>query len=69
MRIVIISFVLVAILLVGFQYWQYKNIGDMSCGGDFSYNTQCPLGTFCKSLNQGSGAGGICATYLFLKQK
>lgn len=32
----------------------------ISCGGDWSYTTKCPPGTYCKSLNKGALAGGIC---------
>ncbi|MDO8633436.1 MAG: hypothetical protein Q7K38_02740 [Candidatus Wildermuthbacteria bacterium] len=46
------------------QYWQFKTVPLQSCGGDFSYNTQCPFGTYCKSLGQGPFAGGICTSYL-----
>ena len=35
----------------------------ISCGGDWSYDVKCPLGTYCKSLNQGPLAGGICTPF------
>ena len=58
----------IVVLIVGgvfaWQYWQFKTIPSQSCGGDFSYNIQCPFGTYCKSLGQGPFAGGICTSYL-----
>ncbi len=32
-----------------------------SCGGDWSYDVECPAGTYCKDLGQGPLAGGKCA--------
>lgn len=31
-----------------------------SCGGDWSYDVECPPGTYCKDLGKGPLAGGIC---------
>lgn len=38
---------------------------DINCNGDFSYKTKCPFGSFCKSLDQGPMAGGICRPFVF----
>jgi len=62
--ILITIVVLIAGGVFAWQYWQFKTIPSQSCGGDFSYNTQCPFGTYCKSLGQGPFAGGLCTSYL-----
>ncbi|MBI4129737.1 hypothetical protein HY468_00305 [Candidatus Roizmanbacteria bacterium] len=36
----------------------------ISCGGDFSYQTVCPTGSYCTSMNQGPFADGTCIAYL-----
>ena len=58
-------FVLVA-FVVFVVYWQYGLVKTpvVSCGGDWSYSTQCSFGTYCKSLGQGELAGGVCRPYL-----
>lgn len=60
--------ILILIFLV-FSSWQFylstKLINsNISCGGDWSYGTNCPIGSFCKNLGQGRLAGGICTPYL-----
>jgi len=52
-----------------FNLWQYNlyqrlSETDMSCGGDWSYNVQCPIGSYCRSLGQGPLAGGLCKPIL-----
>src|SRR3972149_6621591 len=54
---------LVIAIFVGWQYRQYRQDGS-SCGGDWSYGVKCPLGTYCRSLNMGPLAGGVCQPYL-----
>jgi len=68
----LIIFLIFIVLVGGFVYWQYtvsKSLGNktVSCGGDFSYMMKCPVGTYCKSLGQGPGAGGICSPYVPFK--
>ena len=64
--ILIIALVFLVIIFM----WQWKlkqNLTEntVSCGGDWSYNEiSCPLGSYCKSLNQGPFAGGVCKTLL-----
>ena len=64
---VIVALIAVAISVAGifaWQFWQLQETPSISCGGDFSYNVQCPLGTYCKPLRQGPLAGGTCQPYL-----
>lgn len=63
-RILFLILFLFFLIFVPIQYLQYRYKGDISCGGDWSYNVKCPLGTYCQSLNQGLMAGGICTQYL-----
>jgi len=60
----IVVLIAVFLFLVLIQYLQYKDSTNISCGGDWSYNVKCPVGSYCKSLNQGPMAGGICTPYL-----
>jgi len=55
---------LILVIFVVWQYNHYNNLSDVSCGGDWSYNVKCPLGSYCASLNQGPYAGGICRPFL-----
>ncbi|OGH11217.1 MAG: hypothetical protein A2857_02305 [Candidatus Levybacteria bacterium RIFCSPHIGHO2_01_FULL_36_15] len=65
--LIFVLFIFIFIPLLIFQYSQYIKYtsSEISCGGDWSYNAKCPLGTYCKSLNQGPLAGGICEPYAF----
>jgi len=66
MKVIILTIVAVILLgAVGYQYWKYTHYA-ISCEGDFSYNVKCPLGTYCKSLNEGPMAGGICRPYTYI---
>lgn len=52
-----------------FSLWQYSIYQklskiDISCGGDWSYNVQCPIGSYCQSLGIGPLAGGLCKPFL-----
>lgn len=52
-----------------FGFWQFSlyqrfSKGTLSCGGDWSYNVQCPIGSYCQSLGQGPLAGGLCKSFL-----
>lgn len=52
-----------------FSLWQYNlyqrlSETDMSCGGDWSYNVQCPIGSHCRSSGQGPLGGGLCKSIL-----
>lgn len=52
-----------------FSLWLYNlyqrlSETDMSCGGDWSYNVQCPIGSYCRSSGQGLLAGGLCKPIL-----
>lgn len=62
---IILSLTILIIFLIGLQYWQYQNLKNISCGGDYSYKVKCPIGTYCRSLNMGPYAGGVCTPYLF----
>lgn len=53
----VVSVVALVLLYKGASSVKGKSI---SCGGDWSYNVKCPLGTYCKPLNQGPLAGGVC---------
>lgn len=65
----ILLLVLAIIFIFGlFNLWQYSlyqklSKVDMSCGGDWSYNVQCPIGSYCRSLGQGPSAGGVCTPF------
>ncbi|MCL5783922.1 MAG: hypothetical protein M1142_01005 [Patescibacteria group bacterium] len=54
----------VILAFITFQYFQYNQKENKNCGGDWNYNTQCPVGTFCQSSSQGPFAGGACKPYL-----
>ena len=66
----IVALALVFISVFGlFSLWQYDiyqklSKTDMSCGGDWSYNVRCPVGSYCQSLGQGPLAGGLCKPFL-----
>ena len=54
-----------------FVFWQYDlykkfSITATSCRGDWSYNVKCPFGSYCRSLDQGSLAGGLCEPVFFI---
>ncbi|PIY18439.1 hypothetical protein CO112_00235 [Candidatus Dojkabacteria bacterium CG_4_9_14_3_um_filter_150_Dojkabacteria_WS6_41_13] len=53
-------------LIVLWQYDTHQQLSktDMSCGGDWSYNVRCPVGSYCQSLGQGPLAGGLCKPFL-----
>lgn len=57
---------LIIVLIVGIiLFWQFSlQRKSISCGGDWSYNVRCPLGTYCRSLGQSPQAGGLCTPYL-----
>ncbi len=63
-------FILIAVLVIGAVIaWQFRLHGEfaqrnISCGGDWSYNVACPFGSYCRSLDQGPLAGGVCAPLL-----
>jgi hypothetical protein len=59
--VMILFLIFIAFLIWQFILFQQEGI---SCQGDWSYAVNCPLGTYCGSLNQGSLAGGICRPYL-----
>ncbi len=53
-----------------FAFWQlnlfkWLESRAVSCGGDWSYNARCPLGTFCRSIGRGPLAGGKCKPWLY----
>lgn len=59
----IIIFVVLLISTLTLYFLRQSSITGypgVSCGGDWSYDVVCPVGTYCKSLNQGPLAGGIC---------
>jgi len=66
----IVALVLGSIFIFGLiALWQYDthqqlSKTDMSCGGDWSYNVRCPVGSYCQSLGQGPLAGGLCKPFL-----
>lgn len=62
-RIVLILVLLLVFIIGLFSLWQfglYQRFSKetLSCGGDWSYNVHCPIGTYCQSLEQGPLAGG-----------
>ncbi|OGG20601.1 hypothetical protein A3D03_05315 [Candidatus Gottesmanbacteria bacterium RIFCSPHIGHO2_02_FULL_40_13] len=63
---IILVLVLLLIFIIGlFSLWQFSlyqrfSKETLSCGGDWSYNVRCPIGTYCQSLGQGPLGGGIC---------
>lgn len=60
--VLVLLFIFVLGLLSLWQYSIYQKLSkiDMSCGGDWSYNARCPIGSYCQSLGQGPLGGGIC---------
>ena len=59
-----ILIIFILLVLVFIQYFQFRNSTDSSCGGDWSYNVKCSVGSYCKSSNQGPFVGGVCTQYL-----
>jgi len=63
--------ILVCVFVFGlFGLWQFNLYQKLSktgasCGGDWSYNVQCPLGSYCCSLKQGPLVGGLCKPFIF----
>jgi len=63
-------FVLVCTFIFGiFIFWQFNLYQQffkkpLSCGDDWSYNIQCPTGSYCKSARLGSLAGGSCRPFI-----
>ncbi len=62
---VIIIFVAIFILFIFWQFFLLIKNRNVSCGGDWSYNVKCPVGTFCRPLEQGPLSGGVCRPFLF----
>lgn len=65
-----VLFLFLIFVLGLFSLWQYNlyqrlSETDTSCGGDWSYKVQCPIGSYCRSLSQGPLAGGLCKPILF----
>jgi hypothetical protein len=66
--LLITTFLIVGLFL--FSYYKSNNHAPktstkengegISCGGDWSYKVKCPKGMYCKPLNKGPLAGGIC---------
>ena len=62
--------ILSLIFIIGvFSLWQFNlyqkfSKKTLSCGGDWSYNVRCPIGSYCQSLEQGPLAGGLCKPFL-----
>lgn len=62
--------VIALIFILGvFGFWQFNlyqkfSKETLSCGGDWSYNVRCPIGSYCQSLGQGPLAGGLCKPFL-----
>jgi len=67
---IIFVFVMLLIFIIGlFSLWQfglYQRFSKeaLSCGGDWSYNVQCPIGSYCQSMGQGPLVGGLCKPIL-----
>ncbi|MFH1408240.1 MAG: hypothetical protein ABIJ36_00225 [Patescibacteria group bacterium] len=73
--------ILVCVFVLGlFGLWQFSLYQKLSktgasCGGDWSYNVQCPFGSYCRSLKQGPLVGGSCKPFfssildIFIKTK
>lgn len=59
----VLIIVLVIVIAKYFVNSSYVSQRTMGCGGDFSYDVKCPIGTYCKSLNQGPLHGGICTPF------
>lgn len=64
--VLVLVFIFVLGLLSLWQYSIYQKLSkiDISCGGDWSYNVRCPIGSYCQSLGQGPLAGGLCKSSL-----
>lgn len=60
----ILAVLISGIAVVGWQYGQSQTVSLKACGGDFAYETTCPLGTYCKKLGKAPTSGGICTSYL-----
>lgn len=65
-RIVLIILISTFVVFSSWQVYLSTKLvnSSITCGGDWSYSTNCPIGSFCKNLGQGSLAGGICTPYL-----
>lgn len=60
-----IFIVCLSVLIIAFALWQYNlhqelSKTGMSCGGDFSFDIRCPIGSSRRSLGQGPSVGGLC---------
>ena len=69
MNKITLSATIFLIIISIFILWQFMLINSMkaspiSCGGDWSYNVKCPMGTTCKSLRQGYLLGGLCTPWI-----
>jgi len=64
-KLVVILLLIGAVLVTTWQLFLGFQLShnQISCGGDWSYNVSCPLGSYCKSLNEGPLAGGVCTPY------
>jgi hypothetical protein len=53
-------------LLILWQYQLYQTLSqkNLSCGGDWSYQTHCPIGSSCQSTRKGPLAGSLCKPLL-----
>lgn len=67
--LVLISVFIFIFGLFSLSLWQYSlyqrlSKATLSCGGDWSYNVRCPIGSYCQSMGQGPLAGGLCKPFL-----
>lgn len=56
-------------LLGVFALWQYNLFRELSensvsCGGDWTSNVKCPLGSYCRPLGKTPLVGGLCRPFL-----
>jgi len=47
-----------------FNLFKWLELRSVSCGGDWSYDVRCPIGSFCQSIGHGRLAGGKCKVWL-----
>ena len=67
-QIILVLAVLLIFIIGLFGLWQFNlyqrfSKETLSCGGDWSYNIQCPIGSYCQSLRQGPLVGGLCKPF------
>lgn len=65
-KVGVVVILIVSMVVLFILSWQ-RNLGrqGIACGGDFSYNVKCPIGTMCKTQEGDNELkGGMCTPWL-----